>query len=42
MIIAGFSAENSFNSGNQAGADKRGGFDLCIKSNRNGNIGIMR
>ncbi len=42
-IFGGFSAESSFNSGNQAGTDKQGGFDFwVIKTDRNGNIGIMR
>ncbi|WP_185151649.1 hypothetical protein [Chryseobacterium sp. SN22] len=43
MIVIDFSAENAFNSGNQAETDKQEGFDFwVIKTDRNGNIGIMR
>lgn len=43
FILGGFSAEGSFNTGNQAGTNKQGGFDFwVIKTDKNGNISMMR
>lgn len=43
FMFGGFSAESSFNTGNQAGTNKQGGFDFwVIETDKNGNIGMMR
>ncbi|WP_294281926.1 hypothetical protein [uncultured Chryseobacterium sp.] len=42
-LFGGFSAEGSFNTGNQAGTNTQGGFDFwVVRTDKNGNVGIVR
>jgi len=42
-LFGGFSAEGSFNTGNQAGTNKQGGFDFWVaRTDKNGHVGMVR
>lgn len=42
-LFGGFSVEGSFNTGNQAGTNKQGGFDFwVVRTDKNGHVGMVR